>query len=189
MLERLQRDLGATMHHVGCGEGGLADDIDSIDANKAVFLVGGRGALDVYHVSAPADTFREVLVTHPHLQFAFVIVGFDNDPRGLWEISEARWYVKMFRELVGFDKLEFALDHVASGAAELVNRSPTGQTFHRYVCPERTMPADALAMHGLSAEFLADKPLFGVVADEFLASSAMRCSWPTTRALALPYQC
>jgi hypothetical protein len=114
MLERLQRDLGATMHHVGCGEGGLADDIDSIDANKAVFLVGGRGALDVYHVSAAADTFREVLVTHPHLQFAFVIVGFDNDPRGLWEISEARWYVKMFRELVGLDKFEFALDHVAS---------------------------------------------------------------------------
>jgi DNA polymerase III subunit epsilon len=88
-------------------------------------------------------------------------------------------------ETTGLDPLD-AHGVVEIGAAELVNRSPTGQTFHRYVCPERTMPADALAMHGLSAEFLADKPLFGVVADEFLASSAMRCSWPTTRALALP---
>jgi len=40
--------------------------------------------------------------------------------------------------------------------------------FHRYLNPERAMPADALAVHGLSAEFLADKPLFGAVADEFL---------------------
>ena len=37
------------------------------------------------------------------------------------------------------------------------------------MCPERSIPADALAVHGLSAEFLADKPLFGAVADEFLA--------------------
>jgi hypothetical protein len=57
----------------------------------------------------------------------------------------------------------------AIGAIELINRSPTGQTFHRYLCPERFMPADALAVHGLTAEFLADKPLFGAVADEFLA--------------------
>jgi DNA polymerase III subunit epsilon len=46
------------------------------------------------------------------------------------------------------------------------DRSPTGQMFRRYVCPERAMPADALAVHGLSAEFLVDKPLFGDVADE-----------------------
>ena len=44
---------------------------------------------------------------------------------------------------------------------EIVNRSLTGQTFHRYICPQRAMPADALAVHGLTAEFLADKPLFG----------------------------
>jgi DNA polymerase-3 subunit epsilon len=58
---------------------------------------------------------------------------------------------------------------VEFGAVELVNRSLTGQTFHRYVCPQRAMPADALAVHGLTAEFLTDKPLFGAVADEFLA--------------------
>jgi DNA polymerase-3 subunit epsilon len=54
-------------------------------------------------------------------------------------------------------------------AVELINRSPTGNTFHRYLCPERSMPADAVAVHGLSAEFLGDKPLFAAVVDEFLA--------------------
>jgi DNA polymerase III subunit epsilon len=58
---------------------------------------------------------------------------------------------------------------VEIGAVELYNSSPTGRTFHRYVCPERAMPADAVEVHGLTAEFLADKPLFGDLADEFLA--------------------
>jgi DNA polymerase III epsilon subunit-like protein len=49
---------------------------------------------------------------------------------------------------------------------KLVNRSLTGQTFHRYVYPQPVMPADAVAVHGLTAEFLVDKPLFGAVADE-----------------------
>jgi DNA polymerase III subunit epsilon len=48
---------------------------------------------------------------------------------------------------------------VEIGPVELVNCSLTGQTFHRYLCPQRAMPADALAMHELTAEFLADKPL------------------------------
>jgi DNA polymerase-3 subunit epsilon len=58
---------------------------------------------------------------------------------------------------------------VEIGAVELVNRSLTGQTYHCYLCPERSMPAEALAVHGLSGEFLGDKPLFGAVADELLA--------------------
>jgi DNA polymerase-3 subunit epsilon len=45
---------------------------------------------------------------------------------------------------------------------------PTGQTFHRYLNPERDMPAEAFAVHGLSSEFLAGKPRFAEVADEFL---------------------
>jgi DNA polymerase III subunit epsilon len=45
----------------------------------------------------------------------------------------------------------------------------TGRTFHCYLNPERDMPADAVAVHGLTAEFLADKPLFGDVDDELLA--------------------
>ena len=45
---------------------------------------------------------------------------------------------------------------------------PTGQTFHRYINPERDMPAEAFAVHGLSREFLPDKPLFAEVVEEFL---------------------
>jgi DNA polymerase III epsilon subunit family exonuclease len=56
---------------------------------------------------------------------------------------------------------------VEIGAVELVDRCPTGNRFHSYLCPDRSVPADALAVHGLSTEFLADKPVFGAVADEF----------------------
>ena len=57
---------------------------------------------------------------------------------------------------------------VEVGCVEIFNRMPTGQTFHRYINPERDMPQEAFAVHGLSAEFLADKPLFTHVVDEFL---------------------
>ena len=49
---------------------------------------------------------------------------------------------------------------VEIGCVEIFNRMPTGQTFHRHINPERDMPAEAFAVHGLSSEFLADKPLF-----------------------------
>jgi DNA polymerase-3 subunit epsilon len=58
---------------------------------------------------------------------------------------------------------------VEIGCVELVNRFPTGRVFHRYINPEREMPAAAFAIHGLSTAFLADKPLFADLADEFLA--------------------
>jgi DNA polymerase-3 subunit epsilon len=57
---------------------------------------------------------------------------------------------------------------VEIGCVEIFNRMPTGQTFHRYLNPERDMPAEAFAVHGLSSEFLADKPLFADVVSEFL---------------------
>src|ERR1700752_964733 len=57
---------------------------------------------------------------------------------------------------------------VEVGCIELFNRMPTGQTFHRHVNPERDMPAEAFAVHGLSTEFLASKPLFTEVVEEFL---------------------
>ena len=57
---------------------------------------------------------------------------------------------------------------VELGCIELVNRIPTGATFHTYVNPERDMPAEAFAIHGLSTEFLADKPRFIEIADAFL---------------------
>jgi DNA polymerase-3 subunit epsilon len=55
------------------------------------------------------------------------------------------------------------------GCIELINRFPSGQNFHRYVNPERDVPAEAIAIHGLSAEFLRDKPRFDEIADELVA--------------------
>ena len=57
---------------------------------------------------------------------------------------------------------------VEIGCVEIINRMPTGQVFHRYINPERDMPAEAFAVHGLSSEFLADKPLFHEIVEEFL---------------------
>ena len=58
---------------------------------------------------------------------------------------------------------------VEIGCIELFNRIPTGQTFHRYINPERDVPASAFDVHGLSTDFLKDKPPFGEVAEDFLA--------------------
>ena len=58
---------------------------------------------------------------------------------------------------------------VEIACVELFNHLPTGAVFHRYVNPERDVPADALAVHGLTAEFLAPHPTFALIADELLA--------------------
>jgi DNA polymerase III subunit epsilon len=57
---------------------------------------------------------------------------------------------------------------VEIGCIELVNRMPSGQHFHRYINPERDMPAEAFAVHGLSAEFLNGKSRFVEIVDELL---------------------
>jgi DNA polymerase III subunit epsilon len=54
------------------------------------------------------------------------------------------------------------------GCIELVNRFPTGQTFHRHINPQRDVPIEAFNVHGLSFEFLKDKPVFGDVAAELV---------------------
>lgn len=53
------------------------------------------------------------------------------------------------------------------GCVELLNRRLTGNNFHRYINPERDSEEGALAVHGLTTEFLADKPKFADIADEF----------------------
>jgi DNA polymerase III subunit epsilon len=58
---------------------------------------------------------------------------------------------------------------VEIGALELINHVPTGQTFQRYIDPERPMPQEAFAVHGLGDDFLKGKPVFAAVVDEFLA--------------------
>lgn len=57
---------------------------------------------------------------------------------------------------------------VEIGCIEMVNRVLTGRTFHAYFNPQRTMPAEAEAVHGLSDSFLADKPLFDALAQDLL---------------------
>ncbi len=55
------------------------------------------------------------------------------------------------------------------GCIEIVNRMPTGREYHCFINPERDVPAEAQAVHGLSTQFLADKPLFAQVAEDFLS--------------------
>lgn len=57
---------------------------------------------------------------------------------------------------------------VEIGCVELINHIPTGETFHTYLNPERSMPEGAFRIHGLSDEFLADKPLFASIAGKFV---------------------
>lgn len=54
------------------------------------------------------------------------------------------------------------------GCVELINRMPTGNEFHVYINPDRDVPAEAQAVHGLSTEFLRDKDRFEQVADSFI---------------------
>ncbi len=58
---------------------------------------------------------------------------------------------------------------VEIGCLEIVNRLPTQNTFHVHINPQRDMPKEAEAIHGLSAAFLADKKVFAEIADAFLA--------------------
>ncbi len=57
---------------------------------------------------------------------------------------------------------------VEIGAVELINHMPSGENFHVYLDPQRDMPKEAEAVHGLSASFLKGKPLFAAVAQDFL---------------------
>lgn len=54
------------------------------------------------------------------------------------------------------------------GCVELVNRRLTGKRFHQYINPEREIDAEAMAVHGITNEFLLDKPTFVAVAAEFM---------------------
>ena len=57
---------------------------------------------------------------------------------------------------------------VEIGCVELLNNFPSGKTWQRYINPERAMPEEAFKIHGLSDEFLYDKPAFSDIVDDFL---------------------
>jgi DNA polymerase-3 subunit epsilon len=66
--------------------------------------------------------------------------------------------------------LELSEGHriIEIGCVELLHRRPSGRTWHRYLRPEREVEAGALAVHGITNEFLASQPRFAEVAGEFL---------------------
>lgn len=70
-------------------------------------------------------------------------------------------------ETTGFEPAE---GHriVEIGAVELFNHVPTGRTYHQYINPKRDMPTEAFEVHGISEEFLADKPVFEAIGQAFL---------------------
>ena len=66
--------------------------------------------------------------------------------------------------------LEVAEGHrvIEIGCVEMINRQPTGNDLHLYINPERSIDAGAQAVHGITAEFLADKPVFADVAQQLI---------------------
>ena len=66
--------------------------------------------------------------------------------------------------------LEVAHDHriIEIGCVELLDRKLTGNHYHQYVNPDREIDEGAFSVHGISSEFLSDKPRFAQIADEFL---------------------
>ena len=54
------------------------------------------------------------------------------------------------------------------GAVEMVKRRLTDNNYHQYIYPERTVPQEAIEVHGITDEFLADKPLFAAIVDDFM---------------------
>jgi DNA polymerase-3 subunit epsilon len=81
-------------------------------------------------------------------------------------------FLVMLREIV-LDTETTGTDHakgdriIEIGCVELLNHIPTGKNYHVYINPECKVSAGAFAVHGLSDEFLADKPVFAAIADEF----------------------
>jgi DNA polymerase-3 subunit epsilon len=79
----------------------------------------------------------------------------------------------MLREIV-LDTETTGTDHakgdriIEIGCVELLNHIPTGKTYHVYINPEYEVSAGAFNVHGLSNAFLADKPVFAAIADEFM---------------------
>lgn len=70
-------------------------------------------------------------------------------------------------ETTGFDPLS-GDRLIEIGLVEMVDKKLTGNNLHQYVNPEREVPESAVKIHGLTTEFLSDKPVFTEVMDEFL---------------------
>ena len=76
-------------------------------------------------------------------------------------------YVILDTETTGFEP-ELGHKLVEIGAVEMIDRQLTGRHFHHYLNPQRDSDEGALAVHGLTTEFLSDKPLFKTIANDLL---------------------
>ncbi|MDU6412494.1 MAG: exonuclease domain-containing protein, partial [Yersiniaceae bacterium] len=79
--------------------------------------------------------------------------------------------IVMDTETTGMNKLGVHYEGhriIEIGAVEVINRRLTGRNFHVYVKPDRLVDPEAYGVHGISDEFLADKPTCADVADAFL---------------------
>ena len=75
--------------------------------------------------------------------------------------------ISLDTETTGFDP--FTGDRIVEiGCVELINHLPTDNVYHVYLNPERVVPEDSIRIHGLTDEFLDDKPLFSEVSKDFL---------------------
>jgi DNA polymerase-3 subunit epsilon len=76
--------------------------------------------------------------------------------------------IVLYTETTGLDPYQ---GHrvVEIGCVELINRIPTGSTYHAYINPERDMPPEAEAIHGLTQQFLSDKPVFTEVVEDLIS--------------------
>ena len=80
---------------------------------------------------------------------------------------------KNIREIV-FDTETTGLQYngddriVEIGCVEMINHTPTGKTYHVYINPEREVPEEVVRVHGLTTQFLSDKPKFAEIVDDFL---------------------
>ncbi len=77
------------------------------------------------------------------------------------------------REIV-FDTETTGFNHsgddriIEIGCVEMINHTPTGKIYHTYINPERDIPESSIRVHGLTRNFLSDKPVFDEIVDEFL---------------------
>ncbi len=70
-------------------------------------------------------------------------------------------------ETTGFEPLNG--DRIIEiGAVEMIKRRLTHNNYHQYIYPEREVPPDAIEVHGITDEFLVDKPLFAAIVDDFM---------------------
>ncbi|CAE7405925.1 coaE [Symbiodinium microadriaticum] len=195
--ERL-KELESIIHPlVGLEQLTFLQDADNAGAPMVVldipliYETGGEARVDVVVVvSAPADLQRERVLARPGMtvdKFESILAkqvpdeekrkradfiiesdkGLEHAHNQAGQVMVAAREVVLDTETTGLSP-DDGHRIVEIGALELINHVPTGKTCHIYINPERDMPEEAFGVHGLSEEFLADKPKFAEIAQEFL---------------------